>query len=135
MNCENWPAAGKQWIAEMQESEREKTGISKLKVGFNKVFGYYLEISKIHQDKVPESYIRKQTLVNAERYITEELKEYEEKILSAEEDIIAIESELFSECCHKILDRADRIQINAKRLEQTRCSFHFFPLIDSEEIL
>jgi DNA mismatch repair protein MutS len=111
-------SGGKQWIAEMQESEREKTGISKLKVGFNKVFGYYLEISKIHQDKVPESYIRKQTLVNAERYITEELKEYEEKILSAEEDIIAIESELFSECCHKILDRADRIQINAKRLNR-----------------
>ncbi|MDP6500249.1 MAG: DNA mismatch repair protein MutS [Candidatus Marinimicrobia bacterium] len=111
-------SGGKQWIAEMQESEREKTGISKLKVGFNKVFGYYLEISKIHQDKVPESYIRKQTLVNAERYITEELKEYEEKILSAEEDIIAIESELFSECCQKILDRADRIQINAKRLNR-----------------
>ena len=87
-------------------------------MGFNKVFGYYLEISKIHQDKVPESYIRKQTLVNAERYITEELKEYEEKILSAEEDIIAIESELFSECCQKILDRADRIQINAKRLNR-----------------
>ena len=111
-------SGGKQWIAEMQESEREKTGISKLKVGFNKVFGYYLEISKIHQDKVPESYIRKQTLVNAERYITEELKEYEEKILSAEEDIMAIESELFDECCQKIMVRADRIQINAKRLNR-----------------
>jgi DNA mismatch repair protein MutS len=111
-------SGGKQWIAEMQESEREKTGISKLKVGFNKVFGYYLEISKIHQDKVPESYIRKQTLLNAERYITEELKEYEEKILSAEEDIMAIESELFAECCQKILDRADRIQINAKLLNR-----------------
>ena len=111
-------SGGKQWIAEMQESEREKTGISKLKVGFNKVFGYYLEISKIHQDKVPETYIRKQTLVNAERYITEELKEYEEKILSAEEDIMAIESELFDECCQKIMVRADRIQINAKRLNR-----------------
>ena len=111
-------SGGKQWIAEMQESEREKTGISKLKVGFNKVFGYYLEISKIHQDKVPESYIRKQTLVNAERYITAELKEYEEKILSAEEDIMAIESELFAECCQKILDRADLIQINAKLLNR-----------------
>ena len=90
---------GKQWIADMQEKERDKTGISKLKVGFNKVFGYFLEVSKVHQDKVPENYIRKQTLVNAERYITEELKEYEEKILSAEENIIAIESELFSSSC------------------------------------
>ena len=111
-------SSGKQWIADMQEQEREKTGISKLKVGFNKVFGYYLEVSKIHQDKVPETYIRKQTLVNAERYITEELKEYEEKILSAEEDIIAIEMELFDELCRKILDKADLIQTNAKLLNR-----------------
>ncbi len=111
-------SGGKQWIADMQESEREKTGINKLKVGFNKVFGYYLEISKIHQDKVPESYIRKQTLVNAERYITEELKEYEEKILTAEEDIMAIESELFAECCQNILNKADLIQLNAKLLNR-----------------
>ncbi len=111
-------SSGKQWISDMQEQEREKTGISKLKVGFNKVFGYYLEVSKIHQDKVPETYIRKQTLVNAERYITEELKEYEEKILSAEEDIIAIEMELFDELCRKILDKADLIQTNAKLLNR-----------------
>ena len=110
--------SGKQWIADMQEQEREKTGISKLKVGFNKVFGYYLEVSKVQQDKVPENYIRKQTLVNAERYITEELKEYEEKILSAEEDIIAIEMELFAELCQQILDHADLIQTNAKILNR-----------------
>ncbi|MCH7763769.1 MAG: DNA mismatch repair protein MutS [Candidatus Marinimicrobia bacterium] len=109
---------GKQWIADMQEEEREKTGISRLKVGFNKVFGYYLEISKVHQDKVPDNYIRKQTLVNSERYITEELKIYEEKILSAEEDIIAIETELFNETCRKILDQADLIQANAKILNR-----------------
>jgi len=109
---------GKQWIADMQEKERDKTGISKLKVGFNKVFGYFLEVSKVHQDKVPENYIRKQTLVNAERYITEELKEYEEKILSAEENIIAIESELFAELGQSILDNADLIQTNAKILNR-----------------
>lgn len=111
-------SGGKQWIADMQEQEREKTGISRLKVGFNKVFGYYLEISKAHQDKVPENYIRKQTLVNSERYITEELKKYEEKILSAEEDIIAIETEILNETCHKILEQADLIQTNAKILNR-----------------
>ncbi len=111
-------SGGKQWIADMQELEREKTGITRLKVGFNKVFGYYLEISKAFQDKVPDNYIRKQTLVNSERYITEELKIYEEKILSAEEDIIAIETELFDETCQKILDRADLIQTNAKILNR-----------------
>ena len=111
-------SGGKQWIADMQELEREKTGITRLKVGFNRVFGYYLEISKAFQDKVPDNYIRKQTLVNSERYITEELKIYEEKILSAEEDIIAIETELFDETCQKILDRADLIQTNAKILNR-----------------
>ena len=82
---------GKEWIASMQLKEREKTGIKSLKVGYNKVFGYYLEVTKTHQDKVPETYIRKQTLVNAERFITPELKEYEEKILDAEEIILEID--------------------------------------------
>jgi len=80
-------SGGKEWIAELQSSERERTGIPSLKIGYNRVFGFYLEITKTHGDKVPEPYIRKQTLVNSERYITPELKEYEEKILSAEEKI------------------------------------------------
>ncbi len=111
-------SGGKQWIAYMQEEERQNTGITSLKVGFNKVFGYYLEVTKIHQDKVPDTYIRKQTLVNSERYITEELKETEEKILSAEEDIITIESELFTKCCEQILDQAKAIQHNAHLLNR-----------------
>ena len=109
-------AGGKRWIADMEKEERQRTGINRLKVSFNKVFGYYLEVSKAQQDNVPDNYIRKQTLVNSERYITEELKEYEEKVLSAEQDIIAIETELFANCCQKILDQAGPIQINAKIL-------------------
>ena len=82
---------------ENQKSEREKTGISSLKVSFNKVFGYYIDVSNAHKEKVPENYIRKQTLVNSERFITPELKDYEEKILNAEEKIYELESELFDE--------------------------------------
>ena len=111
-------AGGKRWIADMEKEERQRTGINRLKVSFNKVFGYYLEVSKTQQDNVPDNYIRKQTLVNSERYITEELKEYEEKVLSAEQDIIAIETELFANCCQKILDQAGPIQINAKILNR-----------------
>ena len=88
---------GKQWIADLQKTERERTGIRSLKVGFNNVFGYYIEITNTHKDKVPPDYIRKQTLTNAERYVTPELKEYEEKILHAEERILALETELFNE--------------------------------------
>ena len=79
--------SGKDWVANLQKTEAEKTGISSLKVGFNKVFGYYLEVTHTHKEKVPEGWIRKQTLVNSERYITEELKEYEEKILTAEDPV------------------------------------------------
>ena len=84
--------SGKQWIADLQKKERERTGISSLKVGFNNVFGYYIEITNTHREKIPADYIRKQTLTNAERYITPELKEYEEKILHAEERILALET-------------------------------------------
>ena len=80
-----------------QEQEKKRTGISTLKVSYNKVFGYYLEVTNVHKDKVPENYIRKQTLVNAERYITPELKEWEEKILGAEEKMNAIEYEIFQD--------------------------------------
>jgi len=89
--------SGKEWIARLQAQERERTGISSLKVGFNRVFGYYLEITKTHQDKVPDDYIRKQTLVNSERYITPDLKAKEEKILSADEKMAALERSLFEE--------------------------------------
>ncbi len=109
---------GKAWIAAMQASEREKTGIPSLKVGYNKVFGYYLEVTKTHQSKVPETYIRKQTLVNAERFITPELKEYEEKILTAEERILEVEQRLFDELRFWILGRAGDIQQNAELLNE-----------------
>ena len=81
---------GREWIDTFQSTMREELDIPKLKIGFNKIFGYYIEITKVHQDKVPELFIRKQTLVNSERYITEELKEYEEKVLNAEEKIYEI---------------------------------------------
>ena len=106
-------SGGKQWIADLQTSERERTGISSLKVGYNKVFGYYLEITKAHGDKIPDDYIRKQTLVNSERYITPALKEYEEKILSADEKIYNIESEIFKVLCQYIINSARLLQSNA----------------------
>ena len=109
---------GKEWIAALQKTERERTGISSLKVGFNKVFGYYLEITKAHSETVPEEYIRKQTLVNSERYITPDLKEYEEKILSADEKIEAIESRIFNDLCSQILSQVAVLQENASVLSQ-----------------
>jgi DNA mismatch repair protein MutS len=105
---------GKDWIANLQKSEREKTGISSLKISYNRVFGYYIDISNTHKEKVPDRYIRKQTLVNSERYITPELKEYEEKILHAEEKIYELESELFNELRLEIAMQADIIQKNAR---------------------
>lgn len=111
---------GKKWITEFQEIERKKTGIPSLKVGFNRVFGYYIEVTKTHQERVPESYIRRQTLVGSERYITPELKEYEEKILSAESEIEEIEQRIFDILCENILKDVQSIQTNA----------HIFNLID-----
>ncbi|MEE9465643.1 MAG: DNA mismatch repair protein MutS, partial [Candidatus Neomarinimicrobiota bacterium] len=108
--------SGKKWIAGLQQKERERTGIPSLKIGFNNVFGYYLEITKTHQDKVPEDYIRKQTLVNAERYITPELKGYEEKVLTAEEQIAELERRLFDELVAEVLASAREIQANARVL-------------------
>ncbi|HRE40262.1 MAG TPA: DNA mismatch repair protein MutS [Ignavibacteria bacterium] len=104
---------GKTWIENFQSKERSRTGISSLKIDFNKVFGYYIIVSKANTDKVPEDYIRKQTLVNAERYITPELKEYEDKILNAEEKISVIESKIFSELRKFIMNYIDEIQLNA----------------------
>ncbi len=112
---------GKDWIAKLQKQEREKTNISSLKVGFNKVFGYYIDISNAHKNKVPETYIRKQTLVNSERYITPELKEYEEKILSAEEKINELEFQIFNEIRSLAASSADEIQQNARMIAALDC--------------
>ncbi len=112
----NMAKGGKEWLAELQQSEALRTGIASLKVGFNKVFGYYLEVTNVHKDKVPEEYIRKQTLVNAERYITPELKVFEEKILSAEGKLVTLEASLFSSLREQIAKEIDRIQSNARML-------------------
>ena len=104
---------GKTWMDNFQSRERKRTGINSLKVSFNKVFGYYIDITRIHADKVPQDYIRKQTLVNSERYITQDLKEYEDKILNAEEKIAVIESRIFNDLRVLILRFTDEIQKNA----------------------
>ncbi|MGI5832019.1 MAG: DNA mismatch repair protein MutS [Thermoguttaceae bacterium] len=107
---------GKRWLAEFQASEIRKTGIPTLKVGFNSVFGYYIEVTRAHSDKVPGNYIRKQTLKNAERYITEELKVYEEKVLRAEEEARVREFELFDGLVQLAIDRRAELQANAAAL-------------------
>jgi len=106
-------SSGKDWIASMQAKERKRLRIPSLKIGYNKVFGYYLEVTKTHMDKVPDDFIRKQTLVNTERYITPELKEYEEKVLGAEEKIKTLELRLFDEVLDRVLESAGEIQWNA----------------------
>ena len=104
---------GKTWIENFQSKERKRTGINSLKVDFNKVFGYYIEVTKSNFDKVPQDYMRKQTLVNNERYITEELKEYEDKIFNAEEKITILENKIFNELREFILKYSEPIQKNA----------------------
>ena len=106
-------ANAKSWVKNMQQEESKHTGIDSLKVGFNKVFGYYLEVTNTHKEKVPEHYIRKQTLVNSERYITPELKEYEEKILTAQEKIERLEQELFNELRMAVAEETEALQRNA----------------------
>jgi len=107
---------GKEWIARLQATERERLGISSLKVAYNKVFGYYIEVTKTNLDKIPETYIRKQTLVNNERFITPELKEYEEKLLNAEERMSQIEYDLFQEIRLSILKEVSAIQKDAEAI-------------------
>ncbi|MCX8010097.1 MAG: DNA mismatch repair protein MutS, partial [Ignavibacteria bacterium] len=118
-------SSGKEWIAQMQAKERERTQIPSLKVAYNQVFGYYIEISNAHKNKIPSDYIRKQTLVNSERYITPELKTYEEKILNAEERIYKLESELFNELRLLISEEADKIQKNAQLIAMLDCFINF----------
>ncbi len=116
---------GKDYLLQIQQSEQIKTGIPSLKVAFNNVFGYYLEVTNTHKDKVPSEWIRKQTLTNAERYITEELKQYEEKILGAEEKISAIEERLFTELVNNVSEYVNIIQQNALLLAKIDCLFSF----------
>src|SRR5690606_21495474 len=117
----NISTLGKDFLSGIRDREIERTGISSLKIAYNKVFGYYLEVSNAHKDKVPEEWIRKQTLVNAERYITEELKQYEEKILNAEGQIQVIEQRLFAEIVSFAHSYIDAIQQNAKVIAQLDC--------------
>ena len=120
--------SGKDWILQLQKSEREKTEIPSLKVSFNKVFGYYIEVTKPNLPKVPAHYIRKQTLVNAERFITPELKEYEEQILGAEEKIVSIEYDLFNALRLRVAEFASAIQQNAATLAELDCLANFAEL-------
>ena len=138
-------ASGKLYLQEMLTREIEKTGISSLKISFNNVFGYYLEVRNTHKDKVPEEWIRKQTLVSSERYITEELKEYEEKIFSAEERINLIENKLYEELVNYISKYISYLQKNAQIIAELDCllSFAFVsekynyccPIIDNSDAL
>ena len=114
--------SGKSYLDEMCQRESEKTGISSLKIDFNNVFGYYIEVRNTHKDKVPENWIRKQTLVNAERYITEELKEYESQILGAEEKIAQLEHILYKKIEEQVLVHMDTIQNNSKTIAEIDCA-------------
>ncbi|HRG17992.1 MAG TPA: DNA mismatch repair protein MutS [Flavobacterium lutivivi] len=120
--------SGKEFLEAIETRESEKTGISSLKISFNNVFGYYIEVRNTHKDKVPSDWIRKQTLVNAERYITEELKEYETKILGAEEKIHQIESKLFDELINWVATYIKQVQLNANLIAQLDCLTSFAQL-------
>jgi DNA mismatch repair protein MutS len=116
---------GKDYLVSMQQREMERTGITSLKISFNNVFGYYIEVRNTHKDKVPEEWIRKQTLVSAERYITEELKGYEEKILGAEEKILVLETRLFQELVSGVSVHVETIQLNASLVARLDCLLSF----------
>ncbi|MGA9118780.1 MAG: DNA mismatch repair protein MutS [Bacteroidota bacterium] len=112
---------GKKWIADLQKTERERTGIGSLKVGFNNVFGYYIEVTNAHKEKIPSDYIRKQTLTGAERYVTPGLKEQEEKILHAEERLLTVETAIFNEIRLMIASHAPEIQEDARAIAMVDC--------------
>ena len=117
--------SGKDYLLQIQEREIEETGIPSLKIGFNSVFGYYIEVRNIHKDNVPADWIRKQTLVNAERYITEELKVYEQKILGAEEKILVVETELYTKLVEELSEYIPPIQVNANLIGRLDCLLSF----------
>lgn len=137
--------SGKDYLLQVQQRESEKTGIPSLKIAFNNVFGYYIEVRNAHKDKVPADWIRKQTLVNAERYITEELKEYEEKILGAEEKILSLESRLFNELVLCLTEYIPPIQCDANLIGRLDCLLSFAkaaesnkyirPLVDESDVI
>ncbi len=122
--------SGKDYLLEMQHRESEATGISSLKIGYNNVFGYYFEVRNTHKDKVPEHWIRKQTLVSAERYINEELKEYESKILGAEEKILELEQRLFGELVVALNEYVQAVQLNAALIAQLDCLLSYAKVSD-----
>lgn len=136
---------GKQYLLEIQEKEIAQTGITSLKIGFNNLFGYYLEVRNTFKDKVPENWIRKQTLAQAERYITPELKEYEEKILGADEKILALETQLYMELVQDMQEFIPQIQINANLIAHLDCLLSFMkvsqlqryvrPVVDDSEVI
>jgi DNA mismatch repair protein MutS len=117
--------SGKDYLAKVQVRESQETGIPSLKVSFNNVFGYYIEVTNVHKNKVPESWIRKQTLTNAERYITQELKVYEEKILGAEEKILRLEEQLYNDLVREMVEYIIPVQLNASLLAKVDCLFSF----------
>ena len=137
--------SGKDYLARLQQKESERTSIPSLKIAFNNVFGYYIEVRNTHKDKVPADWIRKQTLVSAERYITEELKEYESKILGAEERILSIEAEVFMQLVNTVAGFIPAIQVNAGLLAKLDCLIGFSvlarenlyvrPVIDDSDVL
>ena len=137
--------SGKDYLLQIQQRESERTGIPSLKIAFNNVFGYYIEVRNAHKDKVPAEWIRKQTLVNAERYITEELKEYEEKILGAEEKILSLETRIFNDLVLALTDYIAPIQLNASLIGRIDCLLSFAkvaetnryvrPIVDESEVI
>ncbi|MBQ8601881.1 MAG: DNA mismatch repair protein MutS [Bacteroides sp.] len=137
--------SGKDYLLQMQQRESERTEIPSLKIAYNNVFGYYIEVRNTHKDKVPADWIRKQTLVNAERYITQELKEYEEKILGAEEKILALETKLYNDLVLSLAEYIPAIQINATQIARLDCLLSFAnvarenkyirPIIEDNDVL
>ena len=137
--------SGKDYLLKIQQRESELTGIPSLKVAYNNVFGYYIEVRNVHKDKVPKEWIRKQTLVNAERYITQELKEYEEKILGAEDKILILETQLYTDLVQALMEFIPQIQINANQIARLDCLLSFAnvarenryirPIIEDNDVL
>lgn len=121
---------GKDYLLQLQKKEQERTGIPSLKIAYNNVFGYYLEVTHVHKDKVPSDWLRKQTLTNAERYITEELKKYEDQIIGAEEKITSIEESLYNELVISLANEITSIQSNAQLLGKIDCLFSFAQLAE-----
>ena len=127
--------SGKDYLLQLQQRESDQTGIPSLKIAYNNVFGYYIEVRNAHKDKVPAEWIRKQTLVNAERYITQELKEYEEKILGAEDKIMALETKLYNDLVLSLAEYIPAIQINANQIARLDCLLAFANVAEANKYI